>query len=697
MKKIFIFILLLVGHSIKAQWQPTNGPCNAVITSFEKIGNKIFAGTDNSSIFFSENNGISWLPANNSLFANSTSVNCFLKQGSTLYAGINSLIAQSTDLGNNWTYLEPGFPNPSFHNGALSLYLHGNSIWAGSQSAGMVFSQDHFNTFTSKNTGIPSMAIPVPPYIWYQPIKTIIPYKNELIIGIYGNGIYASSDSGDNWSSRNTGLTNLYVNGITQNASGLFAATNNGVYYSTDSGHIWLYANNGLNDTLIKNIACSGNTLFAGTAHHGIFRSTDNGNNWVPVNNGISDLDIYTISIIDNLLFASTTNGNLFISENLGNDWSLRNGGITRLSIFSLLTDSNKVFAGTGFSSLGNGGGNGVYLSTDFGATWKKTKLGWTEQITSLAIDSDYLFAGTWGTGIYRTNDNGETWMQINNGLSYLEIKCLTSFNNNIYAGTEHGVWRSTDHGNTWNASNNGFGTIWCRIYSIISKDNSLYAGTSLGVFKSDDDGLTWVELNTGINSMFATVYALCTNDTDLFANLYSQVYRFSANDVSWQVVNNGWSVANSINALLAEGNYIVGGTDTEGVYISGNKGDNWYAENTNLTTKRILSLNLNSKYLLAGTETGGLFFMARNSFIDTEELMENPELVWPNPSSNFINVKTSKQGYYKIYNITGRLIDEQQANADVTEIDIHALSNGLYILSVYDEETTKHIKFIKY
>ena len=79
-----------------------------------------------------------------------------------------------------------------------------------------------------------------------------------LFAGSYGDGVFRSSDNGDNWIEVNNGLTAPFVLSFATNASGdIFAGTyfGNGVFRSTDNGDSWNEKNNGLIATEVRTIA----------------------------------------------------------------------------------------------------------------------------------------------------------------------------------------------------------------------------------------------------------------------------------------------------------------------------------------------------------------------------------------------------------------------------------------------------------
>ena len=70
----------------------------------------------------------------------------------------------------------------------------------------------------------------------------------------------------------------LYLKSIAISGSNIFAGTSDGVYLSTDNGNNWTAVNNGLsgNSLFVESIAISGSNIFAGTYRGGVFISNDN-------------------------------------------------------------------------------------------------------------------------------------------------------------------------------------------------------------------------------------------------------------------------------------------------------------------------------------------------------------------------------------------------------------------------------------
>jgi hypothetical protein len=72
---------------------------------------------------------------------------------------------------------------------------------------------------------------------------------------------------------------------------------------------------------------------------------------------------------------------------------------------------------------------------------------------------------------------------------------------------------------------------------------------------------------------------------------------------------------------------------------------------------------------------------------------------VYPNPAGNLMQVSIENSNGHavlKMYNMSGRLVKEQNMDQQVTELNISNLPAGLYMIHVNDDTESKTVKFIK-
>jgi photosystem II stability/assembly factor-like uncharacterized protein len=208
-------------------------------------------------------------------------------------------------------------------------------------------------------------------------------------------------------------------------------------------------------------------TYFAGAASGGIWKTEDAGLTWRPV---FDDQPVHSI-------------GSLAVSP----------------------SDPQIVWAGTGetFIRSNISIGNGVWKSTDGGASWKHVGLEGTGRIGRLVVDprnADVAYAAALGhgytpqkeRGVYRTRDGGKTWDQVlfvdeNTGASDLVMD--PSNPRVLFAG----MWQLAIH--TWGRESGGPGS---------------------GIYVTRDGGDTWKRLEGhGLPKLPVGKVALCMTPRD--------------------------------------------------------------------------------------------------------------------------------------------------------------------------------------
>ncbi len=297
-KKLFtltccLFILLCS----RAQWQQTT--LGGTIQALAVIGTNLFAGTANSGVYLSSNNGNNWSAVNIGL--PDTNVRSFAVSGINLFAGtLGGGVFLTANNGLLWTPVNSGLGSTYIY----ALAVSGSNLFAGSNN-GMHLSTNNGASWTTINTGITDTSI-----------RVILVSGNNVFAGTYGGGVFLSTNNGSNWTSVNSGLTNLDVRALAVIGGNLFAGTvGGGVFLSSNNGTNWTAVNTGLTNPYLWAFSVSGNTLFAGT-NGGVFLSPNNGKNWTAVNSGLTNTITLSLEASSGYLFAGIS-GSLLCKASL--------------------------------------------------------------------------------------------------------------------------------------------------------------------------------------------------------------------------------------------------------------------------------------------------------------------------------------------------------------------------------------------
>jgi photosystem II stability/assembly factor-like uncharacterized protein len=320
--------------------------------------------------------------------------------------------------------------------------------------------------------------------------------------------------------------------------------------------------------------------------------------------------------------------------------------------VYAFTNMGAKTYAGTN---------NGVYVTSDHGATWMPANTGIeTEYVDALTVEGGSIFAGT-NNGVYSSSDKGAHWIQKNTGLANLSIISLASKGTTIFLGAADAVYKSNDYGAHWimaNAGINGnvysfafyaktvfagtygnglyrsenIGTTWTKvlglpenafIYSIKANENDLFAGTDSGVYKSTDGGTTWVLSNTGFTNSDAHAQDFAFTSGAILAGTYSEgVFRSTDRGATWTPVDNGLPNYTFNSGLphnypqtvtmITSGKNVLDGTST-GVFLTSDIGNHWKSSSNGLANTKVLALVGNFTAEFAGTDGDGVFSSSDN------------------------------------------------------------------------------------
>ncbi|MEZ4791380.1 MAG: FlgD immunoglobulin-like domain containing protein, partial [Flavobacteriales bacterium] len=211
--------------------------------------------------------------------------------------------------------------------------------------------------------------------------------QGMLFCGTEFGPSFRSTDDGDTWED----IGQIGVRGFVEHNDTLYACFwyEDQVRYSADGGTTW-------QNTAVINAAylwpmiSVGGSLLVGGQGGGLRRIVNSSDAWVWSNTGLTSTEIYALTLHDGTLFAGTgnlnLNGGVHRSEDLGVSWTAC--GMHGITIYALHVFNGVLYAGTA--------NNGVYRSSDLGATWEPFSGGLMHHtVMRLTDDGSHLYAGT--------------------------------------------------------------------------------------------------------------------------------------------------------------------------------------------------------------------------------------------------------------------------------------------------------------
>ena len=600
--KIALFFLFLTQLSF-AQWVQTNGPLGGEVMCFMGIDTTLYAGTE-IGVFRSTNWGSSWTPIGLDVFVTSLALKSTDESGMYIFAGTyNSGVWCTTNNGVSWDQVNFGLGYHSVN----AIVIIDTSLFAGTED-GVFLSPSNGDYWIPSSNGLTNKSV-----------KSLAFIDNNLYAGT-DSGLFVSTNKGTSWSS--TGLTSESINSVTSIGSNLFVGTDtSGVLLSTNSGADWQIVSNLDMNRCIKALAIIDTNLFAGTPQ-GIYRTPTKGDYWIPVNNGLINGDIESLYAMGTRLFTGTYSG-VFRSTNNGANWNQLNEGLKNTVILGLAKSGERLYAAgrNGVYYSTDSGDNWTTLSTVWassiaideqnlycghwghliysennGTSWDWIPLDSGRVFTIAFLDS-YIFAGSEVGGVYRLKHNAPGWWTIfSNHQPDTLVNCLAVIGSNIYAGTAKGIYLSTNYGVNWAIINNELTNLNVSAFAV--NGSNFFAGTrGEGVFLSTDVGNSWTAVNNGLAGLAKDVLSFAFSDDNIFVSTWrGGVYLSTNNGTNWTSVNTGamdfdYGSVSTVQSLAVIGSELFAATRGAGV---------WRRPLTEMITDvEELEYNLPEKYLL--------------------------------------------------------------------------------------------------
>ena len=492
----------------------------------------------------STNDGESWNYTNAGLAYDDTTfgtytVHCFasIKIGSsgTFYLGKSDGVYMSTSDGVGWTRISNGLPLNTLVN-SLTATTNGEggtriTLFAGVWGKGVYRSTDNGSTWSAANDGFSWEGSSFGPMLYIDQFATsAVPSATSgSIIAVAFPSVYMSTDGGGKWWdtgwTSNGGAGALCVNGENVLAMGSGPGNNTpGVWeYSLAADTGWVVQPSGTTDTLLAVKAVNGNTVWTGGSQGGVFMTANGGATWTSVGGGtVGSGTVNAVEALDaNTAFVSTYSGNI------GNIFRTTNGG----SSWSAVAAENGVaIGGMQMKSASEGYAVGtpvagkwiVLKTTDGGGAWNSLATGPPEDSLTASAMQYYGPFPLRPRGVQLLGDT--MW----------------------FGGLSGVIYRTNDLGATWST---GASTVYVNALHFNSSAVGLAGSYSNGSTRSTGNGGTsW---DTASAAGTKPITCIDGSGSEFWATTGDAIAYTKNNGQAWSFADPGyWGIYARLNAL---------------------------------------------------------------------------------------------------------------------------------------------------
>jgi photosystem II stability/assembly factor-like uncharacterized protein len=447
------------GQSIRALSQ---APSNA----------KMWVAGTLKGVYRSEDGGVTWSeisPLGSMELHEVESIAIDPKDPHTIYAGTWHLPWKTTDGGGSWHNIKNGLIDDSDVFSIVINPLQSNIVYTSACSG--IYKSETGGELYKKIQGIPSTAR-------RTRVLMIDPTTPSTVYAGTTEGLYKTVDAGATFK-RMTGpdviVNDVYVD--PKNPQHVLLATDRGgVLESDDAAATFKASNGGFSQRQVADLlvdAKSPQTILAGVvndkSYGGVFLSHDGGASWVQQAEGLNSRDVFTLAQADDGTFLAGTSSGVFrwdgsswkpagklVKEEKKTSYVVKKGKRSKVETTVTVPAGELDARVTDIDANGpvwyTTTANGVYASTDKGATWMGGPVLGKAEYRAVASDGQMVLAAQ-RTALAVSQDGGKNWqpMAMPEKLNWLQSIAIAG-NGSIWLGGRQGVFYSEDHGQNWTA-----------------------------------------------------------------------------------------------------------------------------------------------------------------------------------------------------------------------------------------------------
>lgn len=255
----------------------------------------------------------------------------------------------------------------------------------------------------------------------------------NIYAGDAQGAIFASTDAGQRWTQRSTGLplpNPLHSLSLDIPGKKIYAATDKGLFVSTDAARHWNALATQATGLPVDSFTsllfdpAATSVVYAGTSHQGVFLSRNNGNSWQSVSTGLPTgaavNDLALDPSLRQLWVATSSPTGLYASPAKDISWRSLANGLPSDGIINKVQPASVSGGAQGLVYVGTN--KGFFRSQDAGVHWGRGQVSLSSTtVYSILLDfrstnSTTLYIGT-DLGALRSDDSGQNWRAVAAGL----------------------------------------------------------------------------------------------------------------------------------------------------------------------------------------------------------------------------------------------------------------------------------------
>lgn len=682
MKNLTLLFLLMIINNFSAQNnfklitpKPSDAKANKITFSNDNLG---FIINDKKELLFTSDKGLTWTIKE--------TLN-FLPRDIKFRNNIGFIVGEytilrSTDFGMTWASV------PNYGTSLNSInFISDNDVYISGQNQ-ILKSSDQgatFPTYTIMN-GI-SASI------------SVFTSATTAVVACYDGRIIRTTDGGDTWITHysDTSSANTLHSMVFPSQSVGYANKGFGeMLKTTDGGQTWTTStyNNYYRATYGMQFFDENSGIVVGNAGS-IYKTTNGGASWqwISPTSSVSyntDYNLNSLYFFNNLIgICVGDSGRIIKTENGGTNWM--NYSPTYDEIDELhFVDSNKAYFKTNLGEF--------FKTQDTGNNWVKVQYpphqSYSNGFVFLNENIGYSIGANQGL-VYKTINGATSWTA-STVIQYETLNGFYFLNENIgfvsggYSAANEGLYKTIDGANSWQK-------ISSEKFSFLKFfNNNLGYGVKTGIFnklfKTTDGGITWFQcFDTGSSS----IHFDFLNENQIFLKGNNGDF-FKSNDggITWEQSTAPYYSFDKVKFINATTGFI---SDDRMIYKTTDGGATWMLILDNNYDYDILTLEATTDFIYISGNGGRIFKYSLSYLSAANETKSENNLtkIYPNPTSDFVNVQSDKKiSEIKLIDISGKILKSEKK---YSRINISNYPQGMYFVEIILNDHTRQVfKIIK-